>query len=443
LNYGKVNLLDISARADAAIAEFRTGKPEAARKLLSLSGAGMISKQGFAIGTQMQPPDCDPARGLTPDQVAVVEFSIRADGSVGNALPIYFSGKPAAVIEFARAVSDWTWTAAELKEVSPFFRSQTRLELRCSTASRKPNALGLLWPEVIAWFESRNIAGVSDKDLSDAQTVLALKQELAKRDSVAMDSIQSILPLHQLAINPALNLKEAESFAYRALQIAKTNAAPPPVQAFFHLLSSGFILRIENESISGKYTRSLNDAIADPAVSNDPTARSALNIALYDSMSAGSRKVAGRAILSAISNDSATPANDPYKVGALIRLANLEAEEGRMDDARSLFQKSGLSAQQCALVDATPRKTGGGISDGDYPREALTWGFGGWTVVEFDIDAEGRTQNVRPLISFPPFVFGDPTVQQIRGFRYEQSYRPEGGLGCGGQQQRVSYRTGL
>ena len=60
-----------------------------------------------------------------------------------------------------------------------------------------------------------------------------------------------------------------------------------------------------------------------------------------------------------------------------------------------------------------------------------------------DISADGRTANERPIISFPPFVFGDPTVKQIKGFRYEQSYRPAGGMGCGGQQQRVSYKTGF
>lgn len=443
LNYGKINLSDISARSDAAIAEFRTGQVEAARRLLSLSGAAMQSNQGFIIGSKMQPPDCDPARGLRPDDVAVIEFSIRDDGTVGAALPIYFSGKPAFAIDFARAVSGWTWTADELAKVSPVFRLQTRLEMRCSTTARRPNAFSMLWPGVETWVKSRGVTAISLAGQNDAEIVASAKRELARREAEAAGSVATILPLIQLASSPVFSFDEARGYAGRALDVARKHTAPPPVLAYFELLAA----RFENDSydgnLVGKYQRRLSAAIGNAAIASDATARNALTIALYDSLSQASRKRDGRALIAGVTEDASIAANDPYKVGALIRLANIEAEAGRIADARTLFEKSGLSAQQCALVDAAPKHTGGTIGSSDYPREALNWGFGGWTVVEFDIDAAGRTQNVRPLIAFPPFVFGEPTAAQIRGFRYTQSYRPEGGLGCGGQQQRVTYRSGI
>jgi outer membrane biosynthesis protein TonB len=158
-------------------------------------------------------------------------------------------------------------------------------------------------------------------------------------------------------------------------------------------------------------------------------------------MSKTDRRNKGITLLKALSTDTGRVLNDPIRVGALIRLATLENEAGRLAAARAAFADSGLSAQQCALVDARQRIKSGNISDNDYPLEASQSGFSGWTVIEFDISADGSTLNQRALISFPPFIFGDPTIKQIKQFRYEQAYRPEGGLGCGGQQQRVRYRA--
>jgi hypothetical protein len=62
----------------------------------------------------------------------------------------------------------------------------------------------------------------------------------------------------------------------------------------------------------------------------------------------------------------------------------------------------------------------------------IKMGVSGWTRIEFDILPTGETTNRRAVISYPPFSFGDVTVQAMARARYTQTYRPEGGLGCGG-----------
>ena len=443
LSSAKVNALDLAARSEAAIAAMRAERPDQARQFLAYTGASMQSGQGFELGKEMNPPPCGGINGPRPEDVAVVEFSIRDDGSVRNAIPIYFTGKPAVAVEFARAVSQWSWSAEELKRVIPFFRSQTRIEMRCSTVFNRPDTLDMLSPETEGWLTTKLVRQIEANPASDANALAGLRAELAGREMRdGADSVQLIPVLTSLGSNTVASAEEAERSLARALQIAQGQSAPAEVLAYFKLASAMVMQLKSGNREASAYQKMIRAALAEPAIAASSTARNALTIALFDALSPGDRKKVGRAIIASLADDLSLLPNDSFKVGALTRLANLEYAAGKIEDARSLFAKTGLSEQQCALVDAVPRLTRGGIGDEDYPVEALQWGFGGWTVVEFDIDANGKPLNERPLISFPPFVFGDPTVKQIKGFRYEQRFRPDGGLGCGGQRQRVTYRSG-
>lgn len=443
LSSTKVNALDLAARSEAAIAAMRAKLPDQARRLLAYTGAAMQAGQGFELGKDMNPPSCGGINGPRPEDVAVVEFSIRGDGSVGNAIPIYFTGKPPVAVEFARAVSQWSWSAEELRRVIPFFRAQTRIEMRCSTIFNRRDTLDMLDPAVEEWLTARSARRIEASPASDASALAGLRAELAEREKRdGMQSVQLIPVLISLSSNSVVSAEEAERSLIRALQIAQGDSAPTAALAYFKLGAAMVAHWKTGQREPSVYQKRIREALAEPVIAASSTARNALTIALFDALSPGDRRKAGRAIITSLANDDSILPNDPFRVGALTRLANLEYAAGKIEDARSLFAKTGLSEQQCALVDAAPRQKSGGIGSGDYPVEALQWGFGGWTVIEFDIDATGKPLNERPLISFPPFVFGDPTVKQIRGFRYEQRFRPDGGLGCGGQRQRVTYRSG-
>ncbi len=76
---------------------------------------------------------------------------------------------------------------------------------------------------------------------------------------------------------------------------------------------------------------------------------------------------------------------------------------------------------------------------GAFPGEAKAWGFEGWVAVQFDIGADGKTLNQRAVISYPPFIFTKAGDETLKTARYEKTYRPGGGLGCGGITQRVKF----
>ena len=123
-----------------------------------------------------------------------------------------------------------------------------------------------------------------------------------------------------------------------------------------------------------------------------------------------------------------------------MRLASLEARKGDLDAARASYQKTGLSAQQCSLVDARPTFSRIPSLANAFPLEAQRWGFEGWVRTEFDISADGATLNQRAVIAYPPFVFRDAAVGVTKDLRFTQTYRPEGGPGCNGAQQSINFR---
>ena len=142
-------------------------------------------------------------------------------------------------------------------------------------------------------------------------------------------------------------------------------------------------------------------------------------------------------LLQQVADDQRLAANDPMRVGALIRMASLQQQAGDTATARATFDRSGLAASQCAILDAPPRFLSAG---GTFPDEAMAWGFEGWTRTQFDVGADGRVLNQRAVLSYPPFVFTKARVQTIAGARYSKTFRPDGGVGCGGLSHSVRFK---
>ena len=441
LTTNKFDLRDAAVRSDAAIAALRAKDFDSAREFLAYAGVGQQAKQGFLPSARMDLPECGGVGGPKPDDVAVIEFSIKDDGSIGYALPIYYSGQRASVATFAKAVTAWYWSPEELKRVDKFFRYQTRVEMRCTSLFSRPDAMSLLQPDIGKWVVQSQIKGFVVDESVGGSSLDALKAALANRErEFGANSIQLLLLLSQLSNHPAVPSDLMEGYAKRAYEISLSPNVPAQAQAFLGLDYWKFLDRnrkIRTNPVN--FEREIGVALARPVIANDPDARGALLIALFDSFNTPTRAAKGRDVLMPLAEDASRSENDPFKVGALIRLANIEYNAGKVEDARALFAKSGLSAQQCALVDAKPSLSQGNITSNDYPVEALAWGFAGWTTVEFDIGADGHTLNQRPVVAWPPFVFGDVAAAGIRKFTYQQTYRPAGGLGCGGQRQGVRY----
>lgn len=427
----RVDLQDVAARGDAALAALLGGDAENARKYMAYTGAGRVPG-GFDPGARMRPPFCGGEAGLKPDDAGVVEFSIGADGRITYAAPIYASGGPDKAIEFARAAREWSWTPEQVKELPAFFRNRARVEMRCSTAFERPSVSKFLEGDLAAWLAQKG-APLRDAEGADAALVSGQRAALSAADGTS-NPAAAIGPLYQLATNAVVGREESNAFARRALALATAAGAPATARLALDLI----VRRTEGAETwrDARLRARLRALAGDPSYAADPRARAAARLLLADAES----NDRARAPLDAVANDAALPASDPLKVGALIRIASLDHADGDTAAARAAFARSGLSADQCALVDKEPRMLRASAGASSFPTEALRWGFEGWVQTEYDIAADGRTQSVRPVLSYPPFVFSDAGARVYRTARFEKTFRPDGGLGCGAQPGRVRFK---
>lgn len=445
----KVDRNDIVARSDAAIAGLLAGRSEQARRILSRTGAGN-RLAGFASSAVSRSPACGDGAADEPrrDDVAVVEFDIRDDGSVGRVHPIYLSRpQPQVARAFGEAVSEWSWHPEAVKAITPFFRSGVRVELRCSTTVERPQVNDQLAQDADAWFVARNLAP-RPRTASAASDAVALRAELARREAADGASSPMLLPLLAAIVqNPVTTEDESRAAAERAVAIVRTANAPVPVATYFRLMEANFTGgRLKSSGWRWRRTgiiAALTALSRDPAVAGDARSQAAVRLQLAaDQAYRGDDRRGAIATLNAIADDGRLGQRDQFRVAALARLATLQQAVGDRAAAQASFARSGLDGVQCSLADVAPRRTSAGTSSLDYPDGVLRWGFEGWVQTEYDIDAAGVPRNVRTTIAYPPFTFADTAEKAVGASRFEQTFRPAGSLGCGGLSTQVGFRIG-
>ena len=431
----KVDAADLASRSDLAIASLLGGDDEAGRRYMAYTGAGQLP-DAFTMGAEMVPPSCA-EHGLSPEDVAVVEFGVGSDGAVSSAFPIYASRQGESALAFARAVSRWSWTPEQVTKIPPLFRAMTRIEMRCSTADERPSITQLLQGDFDSWVTAQGL-GAMEESRSDAVALPLEQAELARREAAHGPSDARLLPpLLALADNLLTPVDQRPALYGRALDIARRAEAPGTVIA----LLSAWQRTGEAQAKGDWDTPDQSPLLNDPAVARDPRARAAVLLMQSDALLSRKKRTSARPLLEQVKAIPGLDRLDPFRVGALIRLAGIDAAEGELASARAAYEETGLSEQQCALVDVQPVRTRSGGSANDFPNDALRWGFEGWAVPEFDVTAKGESVNVRTTIAYPPFIFGPASEKIVDRFRYSQSYRPEGSLGCGGLRQSIGFRV--
>lgn len=433
LSSSNVDLNDAVARSNTAIAMLLAGDPESARRFLAYSGAGQ-STQEFRRGIEMPVPFCGAEDGLKPEDLAVVEFSIGEDGNIVSARPVYAVGGAAAGLAFARGAREWSFDPAKLKTLPPFFRKKVRVELRCSTAFPHPSLTGVLDTELSRWLQDN---GAPEPER--LTTVARRSRDLARLADLERQGTKAGAPLVatlvSLADNPGTPREDAHRYAEQAL--ALLDPAAPPV-ARLSLAARTLETAQVDRRWAAQYQAGMQALLESPAYRDDPRARAAIRLLIADRLSRKHNDEAVR-FLEPVAQDGALPATDAFKIGALIRLASIEAQRGHAEAARAAFERSGLDAEQCALVDAAPKLLG---VDGEFPQEAQNWGFEGWTVNEVDVGADGSVPQARSIVSYPPFVFTAAGVQTVKNARFTKTYRPSGGVGCRARPMRINFSMG-
>ena len=420
---------DVAARSNAAIALLLAGRKDDARRYMAMTGAGRLTTGNFNPGPMMTPPDCGGEAGLKPADMAVVQFSIGDDGNVLIAQPIYAAGGGKVALEFARTARGWSWSPEQVQEIPRFLRINARVELRCNLAFERPSISDALYADLAAWSATKG-QPFPDAPEDAGRAFAAQRAAVASRQA---DTLATLPALAALLRSPLLSREERTPLARRALAIARASGAPATGLLYLEL-------EVRNSETEDAWKPATFRRITIPLLTqapyaDSPQSRAALRLMMADRDGKGGK--AAEALLNEVAGDSTLAANDPLKVGALIRLASLAQQRGDEAAARTAFARTGLSASQCALIDRPPTYL---RSNGSFPQEAQAWGFEGWTTTQFDVAADGKVVGQRVIVSYPPFVFTKAGEDTIRSAVYTKSYRPDGGLGCGARTQNVNFR---
>lgn len=130
---------------------------------------------------------------------------------------------------------------------------------------------------------------------------------------------------------------------------------------------------------------------------------------------------------------------DPIRTAALLRVANQATAAKDLATAARATDATGLSPEQCALVDVRPQPVNATIGDSAFPDAARRWGSSGLVRVGYDITADGATRNVRTIMAMPPFIFGPTSEKAVARFKYQPVFRPGNTVGCSGRGQMIRY----
>lgn len=428
----KVDYSDVVSRSDAAIAATLAGHKDKALEYLVYTGAGRLPKQDFSTGVDMVVPNCGEG-GVTPEDVAVVELGIADNGSVAFARPIYASRQGDMGLIFARQVAQWSWRPEQVKDIPLLFRLVTRLELRCSTNTPPPSLFSMAPAALMEW--ANNIGAKPFQPLASdaARQRVEAQEELDRRRKAAGPTSPDLAPvLAVLVMNKIVSQTDRLEMAGALRAIAAPR--PMPGLARFYLDH----LKVDDRNLS----HSARDAMADKisqAYRDYPQAYAVARLSYYDDL-LPREKIRNAALLDELASDNRITGSPLMRTALLIRRASLRARLGDLAGAQADFAATGLTEQQCSIVDARPqaRSTSGGSAD--YPMEIIRRGIEGWTKIAFDIAADGKTLNQRAVASYPPFIFGNAGEKIMRSWRFEQSYRPEGGPGCSGSDRGFIFK---
>ncbi|MET4896946.1 energy transducer TonB [Sphingomonadaceae bacterium jetA1] len=423
MTLSRVDLRDVAARSDAAIAALLAHRDDTAREYMAYTGAGRSRKGMFRPASLMTPPECGGEADLKPEDVAVVQFGVGDDGSVFGVEPVYSSGGGEKGLAFARAVQGWAWSPEELKTLPPFFRYSVRLEMRCSTAYSRPSVNEAITARFAEWVDKKGVAAPAQGH--QVGGVALGRQRAALAAAEARGQAPAILAAAaQMFDNPTLGSDERAALIARVEPLAAASDMPAMARLLFAIPAQEG--RDRDWRGGGRYAAVMAPLLTQKPYADDPQARAALRLRIADH----SNEKYGAPYLQQVADDPGLDPRDPLRVGALIRLASAAKREGDLALARQTFEKSGLAASQCATLDAKPKPV---VMPGPdvFPQEARRWGFEGWVRNQFDVGADGHVTNTRTLVSYPPFIFSQAAEKAFTSMRFQKTYRPDGGVGCG------------
>lgn len=419
----RVSVNQVEIRGDAAIISQLRGDSEATRQYLTFTGAGHLKSTEWIGRYEGELPVCGQDGDIRPDDSAVILFSIRDDGRIAGAQPVYASRPGEVGWAFARAMSSWRWDPSLLKEVEPFWRQSVRFEVRCISRPT-PDALAKRFEaQFTAWLSSIGVKGDwtgSTPADAPADDIHQLPNLIASFRSKGTD-------------RPLLER------VYRALDAAHAPAVAYAVTA---------------DRMAHRSTGSIRDsarARADALAASLPffqqrypaeavTAWLQLEQALALEDARDFAPVPARLDAVLATPLATLPGDDPLRRVALLHMAMVKRRLGDASAMEASAAANTLTVEQCSLIDTHPIPQSVSISSQQFPLAALAWRFEGHVEVAYDITADGSVSNVRTILAYPPFIFGKDTERAAAKFRYVPPMIGDKPVGCVGETQKVNYR---
>jgi hypothetical protein len=455
----RVSVADVRIRGDLAIANYKLGRMDEVQKGIAFSGAGSLASEGLTTAAAMPLPACAPATALAPDAVAVVEFAIGDDGRVSTVTPIYASrGSGAAAsgvaddgpeVQFPQAVHQWVWSTGNVAKLNAFWRQSVRVELRCFTSQDSSDLIARSFnADYIAWAGAKGIRPPPAWPDNDAAALPLIRAELARREiNDGLQSIQLEPVVRTLAQNNAASDFERTTAFRRRVDLLLAATAPAAVTGYARMASI-YWAAAHARSGGSAWAQMIRAALLPLVNEQDASGQGQTRIAMWMrlALAEASDKLrepgTARALLDPIAAapETVLPAGDAIRTAALLRLSNIAAAAHDTESAARALAATGLSPEQCSLINVQPLPINASIGSHTFPSEAMRWGTGGFARIGHDITADGQPKNVRTIVAAPPFIFGPPTEKAIARFRYQPVFRPGSDVGCSGNSTTVLYR---
>ena len=97
----------------------------------------------------------------------------------------------------------------------------------------------------------------------------------------------------------------------------------------------------------------------------------------------------------------------------------------------------GFPAGACAMMDVPPTTRAATISAADYPPGALRSALSGLSVAEYALDADGKVQRLRHIVSAPAGLFDAVVEAKLRSFSFTPARNNGQASACEARLQRI------
>ncbi|MBV9900559.1 MAG: energy transducer TonB [Alphaproteobacteria bacterium] len=425
----RVDLADLVARSDLALAALLAGAPDDAKRYLAYTGAGHLEGV-LQLSALADPPPC--GGELLPSDVAVIQAAVADDGRVVSAMPIYASRRGGSALAFARAVSDWRLRPDSVARIPTLFRTVARFEVRCTQA-----------PRMDSYAEGTNAIRrrMAERDPAWAAqlarllhlSVPQLRAQLAAAASAA-DPRTQLPPLVSFALDEAAPLPERRDAARRALGLAGALADSGPLVASLALDSAYLGFAEPDTARSSGRAPDYEALLALPEVAASPRAALEIRLARARHEFHDNHDEHALAEAMAVRDAAGAGADDPIRRQAVELVVAVRAAQGDAGGARA----AAALVPHAPVCNSLTRRRRISVGYSDYPNEALRWGFEGWATGEVTIDANGDPQTVRIIAAYPAFVFSDAVARIVRSSRFDPIPAPQGGA-CPGPSQTIRF----